>query len=168
MGMELELLTDNHQRSRRLKRDRRVKPSLLHFNLKSLNGRRAHPRRVMERHYYRGRVGYFTDVYQREIGLLGVLLVVLSCVDAFMTLRVLQLGAIEINPLMDGLIKGDIESFVGLKVALTIFSVLLFVRYSNFRLVGGIKVINIMRVTCVGYGALVIYELALFQYLISI
>lgn len=167
MDMELELLTDNHRRSRRLKRDRRTKPSLFHFNLKSLHGRRHQPRRVMER-YHRGRIGYFADVYQREIGLLSVLLVVLSCVDAFMTLRVLQLGAIEINPLMDGLIKDNIQTFVGLKVALTTLSVLLFVRYSNFRLVGGIKVINIMRVACLGYGALVIYELVLFQYLMSL
>jgi len=120
----------------------------------------------MERYLY-GRVGYFTDIYQREVGLLSVLLVLLSCADAFLTLQVLQLGAIEMNPLMDGLIQHSSQNFVGLKVALTALSALLFVRYSNFRIIGRIKVINIMRAICVSYGVLVVYELFLLNALLS-
>jgi len=165
MNVDMEVITDAPQ-SRRTSGDRRVKRSIFYFNAKVLNGRRCRPRRVMER-YHKGRVGYFVDVYRREIGLLSVLLLLLSCADAFMTLQLLQLGAIELNPMMDGLIKSNVQNFVGFKVALTALSVLLLVRCSNFRFIGGVKVVSIMRIACVVYSVLFAYELVLLNGLLS-
>jgi len=165
MNIEMEVITDT-QTSQRRRYDRRAKNSIFHLNVKALYGHRRRPRRAMER-YYHGRAGYFVDVYRREIGLLSVLLLLLSCADAFMTLQLLQLGAVEINPAMDYLIKGNVQSFVSFKVALTALSILLFVRYSNFHVIGGIKVVNIMRTACVGYALLFAYELLLFNELLS-
>jgi len=165
MNIEMEVITEA-PRSRREGRDRRAKHSIFYFNVKAFRGRRCRPRRVMER-YHKGRVGYFVDVYHREIGLLSVLLLLLSCADAFMTLQLLQLGAIELNPVMDGLIKGSVQSFVGFKVALTALSILLLVRCSNFHIMGGVKVVNIIRIACAGYGVLFAYELILLNELLS-
>ena len=165
MNIEMEVVTEA-ARSRREGRDRRAKQSVFYFNMKALHGRRRRPRRVMER-YYKGRVGYFVDVYQREIGVLGVLLLLLSCADAFMTLQLLQLGAIELNPVMDGLIKSSVQNFVAFKVGLTALSVLLLVRCANFHIIGGVKVANIIRIGCAGYGVLFAYELILLNELLS-
>ena len=164
MNAEMEVITEA-PRSRRQRGDRRAQRSVFHFNSKMLSGRRRTPRRVMER-YHNGRVGYFADVYRQEIGLLSVLLLLLSCADAFMTLQLLQLGAVEINPVMDSLIQGNVQNFVSFKIALTALSVLIFVRYSNFRIIGGIKVVNIMRAACVGYSLLFVYELVLLNALL--
>ena len=158
--MEMEVVTEV-PKSRRQRSDRRAKPSLFYFSFKSLHGRRHGPRRVMDA-YHRGRPGYFVDVYQRELGLLGLLLVSLSCLDAFMTLRLLSMGAIELNPVMDSLIQDNINMFISLKVALTALSLLLLVRYVNFKIIGGIKVINILRTAVAAYAILFAYEIVLF------
>lgn len=162
--MQMEIITEAPP-SRRQRIDRRAKHSLFHFNIKSLHGRRRGPRRVMDG-YHRGRAGYFVDVYRREIGLLSILLLTLSCFDAFMTLRLLQMGAIELNPVMDSLIQGNIRGFVGFKVALTALSLLLFVRYSNFKIAGGVRVVTILRGAVVCYACLAVYELVLFYILL--
>ena len=159
--MNLEVVSENPV-SRRQRSDRRAKPSFFKLSLKSLHGRRKGPRRAMDA-FHKGRPGYFVDVYQRELGFLGVLLITLSCLDAFMTLKLLSMGAIELNPIMDSLISDNILSFVILKLALTGLSLILLVRYAHFRISGGIKVRNILRAAVVGYCALFAYEIYLFH-----
>lgn len=140
--------------------DRRQKRSMFYFNAKALRGRRRGPRRA-EDHYHRGRPGYFVDIYQREIGLLGLFILLLSVSDAFMTLELLRNGAVEINPVMDFLIKENINRFVAFKLALTGLAVVLLVRYVHFYLVGGLRVLSVLRTVCYSYGGLIGYELVL-------
>ena len=107
------------------------------------------------------RTGHYVDSY--HVGLLYVSLsiLLLSCMDAMLTLHLLRNGAVEANPIMDYLIRSDITLFVHIKIALTAFCVVLLVVHHNFQLLSRLTVKQVLNGFLVMYILLAIYEVIL-------
>lgn len=88
---------------------------------------------------------------------IGILL--LCCIDAFLTLNLLVLGATEANPFMARLIHSDVTIFASVKMGLTGMGVLVLVLLARYRMFGRIKVVTTLYLALLLYAALVIYEL---------
>jgi hypothetical protein len=90
------------------------------------------------------------------------ILVLLLCVaDAFLTLLLLNDGAIEANPLMAVMLAGDGRHFAIAKLALTGGGVLTLVAMANFRVFRRIRAGTLVHTILAAYLVLVGYELAL-------
>ena len=104
------------------RRDSRRGSGLRHF----MSGRRQQVRRRIDR----DRVVYL-DRYSKTVFRLIVLILVFSLVDAFLTLLLIDHGAVELNPLMAFYLNIGPMPFVAVKYALTSLSVLVLLVYSN-------------------------------------
>jgi len=93
----------------------------------------------------------------------AMLIVVLSCVDAALTLTLLAHGAYEVNPVMASIVGGSALVFTLVKVGLTAGGVVLLTLAARMRAFGKIPVGFLLYAVLVGYGALVIYELRLLE-----
>ena len=91
----------------------------------------------------------------------GVLIVILSCIDAALTLSLIEKGAYELNPFMSGLVGGSAELFTLVKTGLTAGGVVLLTLLSRMRAFGRIPVALMLYGVLGGYAALVAYELHL-------
>jgi hypothetical protein len=80
---------------------------------------------------------------------IGILL--LSVVDAFMTVVLLQGGADEVNPVMALVVYRSVTVFATLKMALTSAGIILMVFLARYRFM------RLMRVEWVLYGVLIAY-----------
>lgn len=131
--------------------------SLSSVNLRHLGLR---PRRLSQR---RGddTAGSYTDWYEARLLASGLGIVVCCCLDAFFTLTLLQLGAVELNALMAGLIESDVSRFVSLKVGLTCLSVVLLVIHKNFLFFNRLRVEYLLHLAFAAYLSLIAYELYL-------
>jgi len=100
----------------------------------------------------------FTDWHHPWLFFLAVGTMLLSCIDAFMTLQLLQRGAIEINPLMAILIGHSALAFASTKIVLTAIGILVLVFLSRFRFMDRFRTGAILTVFFVFYASLVCYE----------
>lgn len=140
---------------RRTKIDRRrsVFRSLWHGNF----ARRRHaPRRSFERH------AAVTDWFHPQWLAVALTVLLLSVADAFLTLTLIAHGAIEVNPLMDPLVRGSGHGFAFWKIGLTSVGVVILTLLARLR-VWGQTVGSILYLALAGYAALVIYELFLLR-----
>ena len=103
-----------------------------------------------------------TDWFHPQWLAVGVTVLLLSVADALLTITLIAHGAIEVNPLMDPLVRGSGHSFAYWKVGLTAFSVVVLILLARLR-VWGRTVGTILYVTLAGYIALVVYELFLLR-----
>ncbi len=110
-------------RRRQGDRRRRPTPPLGRFWLR---GRRRGPRRAEEREGE-----YYVDRYSAKTLLLVLLVLVLSVVDAFLTLYLVGHGAAEINPVMAHFLRFGPVAFLAAKYALTVSSILLLLIHKN-------------------------------------
>ena len=105
----------------------------------SRRGRREHTRRCKD--------NYYLDKYSTGLLLMSVLLLSLSCLDAFFTLQLLNQGAYEANPLMAYLLNKDITLFVACKVAVTTIGTLILAMHAYFhvfRFLNGKQLMGLM------------------------
>jgi hypothetical protein len=93
----------------------------------------------------------------------AMLIVVLSCVDAALTLTLLAHGAYEVNPVMASIVGGSALVFTLVKVGLTAGGVVLLTLAARMRAFGKIPVGFLLYAVLVGYGVLVFYELRLLE-----
>jgi len=91
----------------------------------------------------------------------GILIVILSCIDAALTLTLIDKGAYEVNPFMAGLVGGSAEVFTLVKIGLTAGGVVLLTLLARMRAFGRIPVALMLYGVLGGYGTLVLYELHL-------
>ena len=105
----------------------------------------------------------YVDWYESDLMVVALGIIVLSLADAFITLRLLEMGAMEANVLMARLIEKDVHTFVALKVALTGLTIVLLVIHKNFRFIRIISVKTLIWLFLGMYVALIAYELALLQ-----
>lgn len=121
----------------------------------SVYGRRRSPRRGHDQD------GYYTDWYESWLfyTTLGILL--LSSADAALTLKLLQLGGVELNPFMAVLIDTDVRLFIITKMAVTGISLIFLVMHVHFRLLRLLKVSHVLQAILFGYLLLIAYELTL-------
>lgn len=92
-----------------------------------------------------------------------MLITVLSCVDAALTLTLLAHGAYELNPMMAPLVGGSPFVFTSVKIGLTAGGVILLTLAARMRAFGAIPVSFLLYAVLLGYGTLVFYELRLLQ-----
>ena len=96
---------------------------------------------------------------------IGILIVALSCADAFLTVVLIGHGAYEMNPFMAPLVGGSAVAFALTKIGLTCIGVVLLTQLSRVRSFGRIPVGAILYSVLVIYGTLIFYEFRLLDYL---
>jgi hypothetical protein len=136
--------------------DRRMR-TLYSLAYGSFNPRRRGPRRTDARSVRD------LDWHHPQWLAVSMLIVVLSCVDAALTLTLLAHGAYEVNPIMAPIVGGSALLFTLVKVGLTASGVVLLTLAARMRAFGRIPVSYLLYAVLVGYGTLVVYELRLLE-----
>jgi Domain of unknown function (DUF5658) len=141
-------LTDRRQGDRR----KQVLRALVYG---SFRPRRRGPRRATE--------GGFAavDWHHPQWLAISMLIVLLSCCDAFLTLMLMQQGAYEVNPLMRPLVGGSGLAFALVKVCVTAGGVLLLTQLARVRAFGGLPVGVLLYTLLAVYAVLIFYEFRL-------
>lgn len=101
------------------------------------------------------------DWYEPGLLLTALLILLLSLLDAILTLSLLPRGAIEWNPLMRYLIESDVSAFILVKTFVTGFSLVCLIALSRFRLFNLLSLHQILGAILVAYGVLIAYEITL-------
>jgi hypothetical protein len=138
------------ERRSQLDRRRRVWWSLWYG---SIRPRRRHPARRAEDIRFHALDWHATSLWAVSIGIL-----ILSVVDAFLTVRLLSLGAVEVNPVMDLVVHGNVAVFAGLKMGLTGVCVALMVLLAGYRFMRVLRVEVILYCILFGYTILIVHE----------
>jgi hypothetical protein len=149
---ELPAANENEP-DRRDRRERRLRHfwSLLYG---SFNPRRRGARRSHQHH------SQFVDWHDAHLLGVALAILLLSSIDAFLTLNLLTHGAQEINPMMAGLLH-DVRMFAAVKMGLTGLGVVTLVVLARCRVFGRLRVDFGLYLSLLGYIALVGYEYSL-------
>lgn len=138
---------------RKADRRRSVFRALWHGNF----ARRRHaPRRSAER------LAAVTDWFHPQWLAVGITVLLLSLADALLTLTLISHGAVEVNPLMEPLVRGSGRGFAFWKIGLTAIGVATLIVLARLR-VWGATVGNVLYLALAVYVALVTYELFLLR-----
>ena len=108
------------------------------------------PRRRLGRRTDDGRF-QATDWHGAHLWAVSVGILILSVVDAFLTVTLMSGGAIEANPIMAAVMGHDIGTFAILKIAMTGVCVMLMVFLARYRFM------RVVRVEVLLYGVLLTY-----------
>ena len=100
----------------------------------------------------------FTDYHHPWLFFLAIGIMLLSGLDAVFTLQLLELGAIELNPVMDAVIGKGTMTFALTKMFLTSFGILALVFLSRSMFMERFRTGIILTVFFVFYAVLVCYE----------
>ncbi|HEY4771929.1 MAG TPA: DUF5658 family protein [Steroidobacteraceae bacterium] len=98
------------------------------------------------------------DWHQSRWLAVAMLILILSCADAFFTLTLLANGAYEANPVMASLLEGSGSWFAFAKIGLTSGGVILLTVFARARAFGRIPVGGVLYALLLGYATLVAYE----------
>jgi Domain of unknown function (DUF5658) len=101
------------------------------------------------------------DWHHPQWFLISVLIVLFSCADAFLTLRLVEEGAYELNPFMAPLVGGSAAGFALVKIGLTAAGVVLLTQLARLRTFGRVPVGVILYSVLAIYGTLIFYEFRL-------
>jgi hypothetical protein len=112
----------------------------------SIRPRRRRPARRLED----GRF-HVLDWHATHLWAVSVSILILSMVDAFLTLKLMEGGAVEVNPFMALFVGGSSAVFAGLKMAITGVCVALMV------LLAGYRFMRVLRVEVILYGVFMAY-----------
>ena len=107
--------------------------------------RRAPPRREGDSRFHS------LDWHSSHLLAVAIGILLLSVLDAFLTMVLLQGGADEVNPVMASLIYRSVAMFAALKMGMTGAGVLLMVILARYRFM------RLLRVEWVLYGVLIAY-----------
>jgi Domain of unknown function (DUF5658) len=92
-----------------------------------------------------------TDWHGAHLWAVSVGILILSVVDAFLTVTLMSGGAVEVNPVMAAVMGHDIGVFAVLKIAMTGVCVMLMVFLARYRFM------RVVRVELLLYGVLLTY-----------
>jgi len=120
-----------------------------------LNPRRRAGRRATDHHRP------IIDWHGPWLFLSAMLILVLCVADGLLTLRLLEAGAVEANPVMASVVYDDARHFAILKLALTGAGVLTLVSLAGFRVFRLLRASAFLHAILLAYLVLVGYELAL-------
>jgi len=121
----------------------------------SFNPRRRDPRRAGEHSVTS------VDWHHPQWLAIGMLIVVFSCGDAFLTMMLITNGAYEVNPVMAALVGSSALGFALVKIGMTAAGVVLLTLLARLRTFGRIPVGAILYSVLVLYGTLILYEFSL-------
>jgi len=100
----------------------------------------------------------FTDWHHPWLFVLSVGIMLMSALDAFFTLQLLELGATEINPVMASVIGDSTLVFAASKMILTGFGILSLVYLSKIHFLDRIRTGLVLTMFFSGYAVLICYE----------
>lgn len=124
------------------------------FRLESLRGQRHRGRREEDQ------AGY-VDRYDATLRIICIGVLILSSIDAFFTLRILELGGTEVNPVMKFFIEWNLWGFIYFKLFLTTLCIMILVVHTHIKWLNLIKVTHILYGCFAFYLGLIFYELFL-------
>jgi len=154
MNQQPQAITGNQASDRRVAVDRRQHSwrTVTYCGLRG-RGRRRSTRR--DRH------SYYLDWYEPGLVFTGLGVLLLSCLDALLTLTLLSRGAYEANYFMARLLESGDAAFVAAKVAITAAGILFLLMHSHFRLLSMTNGKRLLQMLLAVYGLLIAYELVL-------
>ncbi|MCK5889352.1 MAG: hypothetical protein KAG19_05360 [Methylococcales bacterium] len=154
MGQESVYISDllKEQREGSDRRDLSVNSLLKTFG----NGQRVRARRREDVEQ-----GYYTDHYETYIVWSAAFIILLSAMDAFFTLNILQRGGVEVNPFMLALLEYDNQIFLLGKMIMTIVCVLFSLIHINFSIFNMFTVKVMLKSILFFYMGLIGYEIFL-------
>ncbi len=100
----------------------------------------------------------FLDRHHPWLFFLAVGTMIMSCVDAFMTLQLLQHGMIEANPVMAAVLDQGTMAFAATKFTMTGTSILILVFLAKTRFMNRVRVGLFLTVIFSSYACLICYE----------
>lgn len=146
-----------YDKERRSAYDRRRHSLWSHINFNKKYQRRFHHRRMSDQQTA------YLDRYNPILVGITFCVVLLSCVDATVTLTLLQRGSVELNPVMGWLININPHLFVAVKLALTGIGLVLLLAHTHFKVFGSVRVVYLLYLSLFLYFSLTIYELILLE-----
>jgi hypothetical protein len=120
-----------------------------------------HPRRRGHRRHHES--DSLVDWHEPHLLFLAIMILLLSIVDAFLTLTLLSRGAQEVNPIMGYIINETPRLFAMVKMALTGGGIVVLVALARVRVFRVIRIANIIHWCMLGYVALIAYEALLLR-----
>jgi hypothetical protein len=121
--------------------------------------RRLGPRREADRSFAA------VDWHHPQWLAVSILILLLSCADAFLTLTLINLGAQEINPFMKPLVTGNGRGFALTKLLLTAGGVIVLTLLARFRVFGRLPIGWLLYGVFGIYVMLIAYEIWLLEHL---
>ena len=100
----------------------------------------------------------FLDWHHPWLFFLSVGIMLLSCADAFMTLQLIQLGMVEVNPFMAAILEQGTGAFAATKLAMTAVGVLTLVFTAKARFMNRVRTGIFLTVFFSFYCCLICYE----------
>ena len=101
----------------------------------------------------------FLDWHHPWLFFLATGTMLLSCADAFLTLQLIELGMMEINPVMNAVMAQSTLLFTSTKLAMTGFGILVLVFLAKVRFLNRFRTGILLTVSFSIYATLVCYEL---------
>ena len=101
----------------------------------------------------------FLDWHHPWLFFLAVGTMLLSCLDAFLTLQLIDLGMVEVNPVMASAMGVSTASFAAMKMLLTGLGILTLVFLAKARFMDFIRIGALLTILFSGYACLVCYEI---------
>jgi hypothetical protein len=134
--------------------DRRKDPTPIISRFTFIGGRRKTVRRDTDKKEH-----IYVDLYSTRLLIAVVFLLILSCLDAFLTLQLIKKGsAVEANPLMAYVLNYGTTPFTVIKFSITAFSLTILCLFKN------VKITRLCLPFAIKmYVLVVIYELYLFM-----
>jgi hypothetical protein len=128
----------------------------------SFNPRRRRPsRRLLEDRYHS------LDWHDAHLLAVAIGILLLSMADALMTVRLLGVGADEVNPIMAAVVYRSAAVFATVKMTLTGLGVIVMVMLARYRFMRMVRVDVVMYAVLVAYSALLAYEFWMLRKLID-
>ena len=118
--------------------------------------RRATARREDEQHKPQ-----YVDIHEPWVVMVTLAVMALSIFDSVFTLRLLQMGSEELNPVMDYFIQRDTHLFLVVKFLMTSSCVLFLVMHKKFKLFNAISGYQMLIAAFGLYFMLVSYEISM-------
>jgi hypothetical protein len=122
----------------------------------SFNPRRRNPSRRLDDSRFHSLDWYSAHLLAAAIGIL-----LLSVLDAFMTLVLLEGGADEVNPIMGMFLYRNVAVFAAMKMGMTSVGIILMVILARYRFLRVLRVAWVLYGILAAYACLIGYELLL-------
>jgi hypothetical protein len=120
-----------------------------------VHGRRRGPRRLSDAD------ACYVDRYDQYLFLAATGIFLFCCLDALLTLTLLEMGAQEANPLMAALIDYGVGPFFYTKLVITGAGIVFLVIHSTFLIGGIVRVSQALYAILMCYAALFVYQLGM-------
>jgi hypothetical protein len=158
-GIAAAVPSPGDDRRERHDRRRRVWWSVIYG---SFNPRRRRPsRRLLDDRYHS------LDWHDAHLLAVAIGILLLSAADALMTVRLLSVGADEVNPIMAAVVYRSAAVFAIVKMTLTGLGVMVMVMLARYRFMRMVRVDVVMYAVLVAYSALLSYEFWMLRNLID-